>query len=397
MVSIEFDDPIWLAFGSLSVEPQVPTCRHCGVSGEKTCLLEGAMVCTACHSVVGRQIDYGAEWRYYGAEDLRSCNPTRCCPPMTTTLTKKNAHEVQVQLLGSIVSRGPRRNASQWYRKTEAMTTAAADRVETGRQVQRYQIWNTLSYRDRVLGSVFDTLSITMTHHCLPNIIIEEAKNLYQRVTSMRITRGANRKGVIAACAFVACKRCGVPRSLREIADMFDIDRGVTTRACRLVDEVVDDRSTVNSEPTDFVGRFCSKLQLPPGMREEVCEAVRHIDRECIICDAMPTSIVAGTIAFVTAHYKDVAIRSRKNAGPPSLPPSVAVLPTNDDISKVCQVAITTISKIVKRLQPHREALLKLLPPLPTLPPPSDKPVPPSDKPSLLKPKPRSRRLKATT
>jgi len=128
MVSIEFDDPIWLAFGSLSVEPQVPTCRHCGVSGEKTCLLEGAMVCTACHSVVGRQIDYGAEWRYYGVEYRRSCNPARCCPPMTTTRTNKNAHEVQVQLLGSIVSRGPRRNASRWYRKTEAMSALVRSR-----------------------------------------------------------------------------------------------------------------------------------------------------------------------------------------------------------------------------------------------------------------------------
>ncbi|KAG1653105.1 hypothetical protein FOA52_009113 [Chlamydomonas sp. UWO 241] len=252
------------------------------------------MVCMACHSVVGRQIDFGAEWRYYGAEDLRACNPTRCCPPMTTTL-KRNAHEVQVQLLGNIVSRGPRRNASQWYRKTEAMTTAAADRVETGRQVQRYQIWNTLSYRDRVLGGVFDTLSITMSHHCLPVIIIEEAKSLYQRVTSMRITRGANRKGMIAVCAFVACQRCGMPRSLLEIAEMFDIDRGV---ACRLVDDVVDDRGSSSSEPADFVGRFCSKLQLPPDIQQEVCRIVHQIDHQCIICDAMPTSIVAGAISL---------------------------------------------------------------------------------------------------
>ena len=36
------------------------------------------IVCTACGTVQYKRIDFGAEWRYYGFDDNKSTNPTRC-------------------------------------------------------------------------------------------------------------------------------------------------------------------------------------------------------------------------------------------------------------------------------------------------------------------------------
>ena len=66
-------------------------------------------------------------------------------------------------------------------------------------------------------------------------MIIDEASSLYTIISSTKISRGSNRKGIIAACVFYACKECNVPRSSKEIANMFDIDITVMTKGCVVV------------------------------------------------------------------------------------------------------------------------------------------------------------------
>lgn len=342
---ISLSDPIWSVFdevcpkgneGCVLSEKDRP-CRFCGRDSDGLFLMDGNIVCGSCHSLNGRQLDYGAEWRYYGSEDVRaSANMTRCSPSMTL-FSAPDAPQV----LGSVVSRCPRKWVSHWGKKTEKSSDVAAQKIETGRQMQRFQMWNTMSYRDRVHGIVQNTMMVNLSHQCMPSVILEEAKSIYQRLSQERITRGSRREGVIAASVYVACKRCDVPRSIREVADIFNIPMDVMTRAHRLVDHVLGgDNTMVSSEPCHFVGRFCSKLDLPADITDTVRELVKVIDDRSVIYDAMPTSIVAGAILSI------VTVRRTKNT----------TLPQNDTISAVCQVATTTMSKIMKRLNAHPES-----------------------------------------
>jgi len=334
------DDPIWSAFDCDDNDDDVVVvdkgCRFCAAKDAKLQLIDGNIVCTTCFSLNGRQLDYSAEWRYYGQEDMRAANPARCSPAL--------AGSSQVPVLGSIVSRGPRKVCSNWSKKTEKSSDAESQKLDTGRQMQRFQLWNTLSYKDRVMNSVWNTMIVNMSHEGMPNIILEEAKSIYQRLAAERITRGSRREGVIAASVYMACKRCDVPRSIREIADMFGIRMDVMTRAHRLIDDVLGgDNTMTSSEPCHFVGRFCSKLEMPQGLTDIVRRLVEYTEANSIIYDAMPTSIVAGTILYVIgAMRKDPEYVS-------------VILPSNEQISSVCQVASTTMSKIMKRIQAHPE------------------------------------------
>jgi len=56
---------------------------------------EGQHVCGSCSSILGRVIDMGAEWRFYGAEDSRDSDPTRCGMPTNNLMPKSS--------LGSVV------------------------------------------------------------------------------------------------------------------------------------------------------------------------------------------------------------------------------------------------------------------------------------------------------
>ena len=47
---------------------------------------------------------------------------------------------------------------------------------------------------------------------------------MYKILSEAKISRGANRKGLIASCIYTACKIKKVPRSAKEIADIFDLN-----------------------------------------------------------------------------------------------------------------------------------------------------------------------------
>jgi transcription initiation factor TFIIB len=302
-----------------------PPCEHCGTGVLK--MHEGNFVCVSCCSVGGRQLDYGAEWRFYGT-DSSQANPTRCCPPTNSLL----------QSAGSVIAGSARRRASQWAKRSEATADASSAASHAGRTVQRYQAWSSMSYRDRVLCGVFDTLSSSAAHHGLPACILEEAKVLYKRVSDARITRGENRSAVIAVSVYLACKSCGVPRSLKEVAEMFDMSTRALTKATHTFQQVDAGTDSGTSTPADFVRRFCSRLGMRPDAVELTLRVVERADELAVVCDAMPTSIVGGAILLVGNEL------------------SLGL--TKADIASVCLVAPTTVAKTHKRLLAFRSQLL---------------------------------------
>ena len=53
------------------------------------------LTCSKCGTVQSKDIDLGAEWRYYGCDDNKTNNPTRCGMPTNEFLPKSS--------LGSII------------------------------------------------------------------------------------------------------------------------------------------------------------------------------------------------------------------------------------------------------------------------------------------------------
>jgi transcription initiation factor TFIIB len=294
---------------------QTSRCEHCGSCAIH--VVEGNLSCTACNSVLGRFIDSAAEWRYYGAEDARG-DPSRCCPP---------ANEL-IPTMGSIVGRCSRRG----YHHHQDPGTSS-----TGRMLQRYQMWNSLSYRERTLCGVFDLLSVSAAQHGISTCILEEAKALYKRISEAKISRGENRNAMVACSLYMSCKSNKVPRSIKEIAAMFNLRVSAMTKSCRMFQRTVN-MDVASSCPLDFVGRFCSRM----GMPQPAIDATRHVVAKAeelgVLCESTPPAVVAGAIQLVNV-YRQLDID--KSA-----------------ISEVCMVSPVTVSKCFKRLEMYRDRLL---------------------------------------
>ena len=203
--------------------------------------------------------------------------------------------------------------------------------------VQKYQIWNSLTYRERTLCGVFDTLAVNAAQHGIAPCILEEAKALYKRLADAKISRGENRTALIASSLYLSCKSNHVPRSVKEIAAMFDIRVAAMTKGCRIFQQAVQ-LQLDSSAPSDFVGRFCSRLGVDAAATDFARRIVHRADELGILSEATPPSVVSGAIMMANVE--------------------LGVGITRKDLAEACMVSPATVVKCYKRLVEVREHLM---------------------------------------
>ena len=278
----------------------------------------GTYICNNCGDIKDLSIDYNAEWRYYGNDDTKNSDPTRCGLP-TNELLPQSSH-------GSTVSF---KNGESYEMK----------------KIRNYHGWNAMPYKERSLYNVFDSIQVRATNSGITSCIVEEAKVLYKSIAESKISRGSNRKGLIAACIYKACKVKSVPRSHKEIATIFEIEVKHMTKGCKKFDEIMHTNKNntqsadiIGSQSLDYIQRFCSKLNLSP----EVFELCKHVCQKAeeysLVSENTPPSIASGSI-WLICSILNINI-------------------TKKDISKICKISEVTISKCYKKLLNHHVHIL---------------------------------------
>ncbi len=271
---------------------------------------DGLTICSICSSEITNIVD-NPEWRYYGYNDSKNKDPTRCGMPENVLLPKSS--------LGTSISYGKK--------------------DETSQKINMLQQWNSMPYSERSLYKVFENIGAVCKSNGLPQKISNTAKSLYSIISKTKISRGNNRKGIIAACVYHACKECDVPRSINELSHMFSIPSTVMTKGCKNYTEIMRmnksnrDRSFKINDVNlyDFIDRFSSKISL----KEEEIEIIRKIAVLCeknkLINDNTPPSMASGCI-YLYCKIKGNKINKK-------------------DISDVCKISEVTINKCYKKLE----------------------------------------------
>ena len=291
-------------------------CSSCNQFGLVT--ENNLMVCNLCGTIDRISFDTGAEWRYYGSDDNKYVDPTRCGLPTNELLPESS--------LGSVVS----------YKNNESYDM---------KKIRNYHSWNAMPYKERSLYNVFDSIQIRAINNGIPACIIDEAKIMYKSISETRISRGANRKGIIASCIYKACKLKNVPRSAKEIADIFQLNVRHMTKGCKKFDEIMNINkkkqipvSISNSDSNDFVHRFCSYLNIGEEIYS-ICDYVcKSAEKYYLVSENTPPSIAAGSI-YLVCSILDINISKK-------------------DISTSCKISEVTISKCYKKLFKYHNYLL---------------------------------------
>jgi transcription initiation factor TFIIIB Brf1 subunit/transcription initiation factor TFIIB len=185
-----------------------------------------------------------------------------------------------------------------------------------------------LKHRDRATHAIFQELQSRMSvqHNALHPSVLEDIKSLYTEVSTHASTYRVRKINLIAACTYEACKRHGVPRSAKEICEIFDIKPKSFSMGCRYFRNAVSDASHVVASPCDFVHRFTSKLGLGRGSCDSVLEKIENLVSEFGKNSIAPQSLAAACICLCN----------------PSL--------CSKHVSQVCGVSDATITRCIKQV-----------------------------------------------
>uniref|UniRef100_A0A6C0KW80 Cyclin-like domain-containing protein n=1 Tax=viral metagenome TaxID=1070528 RepID=A0A6C0KW80_9ZZZZ len=306
------EDEMWSLLSELRGDsPKLPEeleldcCEKC--KGIQLIIDEGQNICLECNTVQSRIIDVTAEWRYYGIDDSRDGDPTRCGMPSNDLLPKSS--------LGSII--GGRKGDNRDMRR-----------------IRMYQMWNSMPYWERTLYNIFDKLTNNTTNHGIPSKVIEDAKVLYKKASEKKISRGDNKDGLIASCIYYACLINKLPRSPKEIARMFHIDPNVLTKGNARF-QILLQINVDSSNPDDYITRFGSRLNMNYTDVQKCKEFAKKLDELEIVSENAPTSVAAGAL-FYYCTLNDLDFSKKQ-------------------IADVCEVSEVTITKCYKRLLKYKD------------------------------------------
>jgi transcription initiation factor TFIIB len=285
---------------------------------------EGFNCCSnkKCGKIYKEILDFGAEWRFYKADDTNSSDPTRCGMPINPLL-KESSFGCKITC-----------NSNSSYEM---------------RKIRRYTDWQSMPYKEKSKYDDFQIITIHASNSGIPKNIIDDAIRYYDKISSGKTYRGINRDGILAASIYISCSINETPRTSKEIATIFKLDNTSATKGCKnalsILNELEKDEEekTVlhNSTPSSFIHRYCSKLSINNELTQLCMFIAAIVEKQNLIPENTPHSISAGIVYFVC--QKCNLNISKKY------------------INNISQISEVTINKCYKKLEIYES---KLIPPV---------------------------------
>jgi transcription initiation factor TFIIB len=284
---------------------------------------EGFLTCTntKCGVIYKDMLEQGAEWRYYGADDTQSSDPTRCGMPINPLL-----HESS---FGCKVICGGKTSYEM-------------------RKIRRYTEWQGMPYREKSQYDEFQKITILANQSGIPKLIVDDAMRYHKRISEAKTFRGLNRDGIIAASIYVAARINNYPRTAKEIATIFHLDNTAATKGCKNAISIInelehemensDKTNLCQTTPIAFIDRYCSKLNINSELTK-LCKFVAvRIQKNNLIPENTPHSIAGGIVYFVSQICN---VNISKKA-----------------VSNISEISEVTINKCYKKLSSMTEQLI---------------------------------------
>jgi transcription initiation factor TFIIB len=106
----------------------------------------------------------------------------------------------------------------------------------------------------------------------LPKNVIETSAKLYRHALQKKLIRGRTIQSVVVASTYMACRQCGIPRTLKDIANAANITKKIAARNYRfLLKELKPKVPRVN--PSGYISKIVNKLDLS-GETERIAEKI---------------------------------------------------------------------------------------------------------------------------
>ena len=207
----------------------------CKCGGTKVIGSENLQVCTTCGVVDGYYIDDGAEWTSGVSEGGVVSDPARCGMPSDTELF-----------------------SAAWGAGLMINSRGASYAV---RRMAKVNFHSSMNHKDRALFHAYKDIELAaLTRLNLPASVIRDAKVMYKKFNTEKLTRGAVRSGIKANCVLASCKLASIPRTTKEVADAFEIPSKDISRTSQMFRETLLGGTAATEGVQPKITRACDVL-----------------------------------------------------------------------------------------------------------------------------------------
>ncbi len=292
-------------------------CPNCGNTDFINDYERAEVICKGCGLVLEENIiDQGPEWRAFDHEqrDKR----TRVGAPTTYTIHDKGLTTmIDWKNKDSHGGAIPVNNVAQMYRL---------------RKLQR---------KSRISGATERNLAFALTELdrnsstlSLPRSVREDASTIYRDAVKNKLIRGRSIEGVVAASLYAACRRCKVPRTLDELAEVSRVTKKEIGRTYRFLARELNIKLPPTS-PIDYVPRFASELGLSGEVQSRAIDIIEKAMEKELTSGKGPTGVAAAAL-----YIASVLVGERK---------------TQRDVADIAGVTEVTIRNRYKELTEQLE------------------------------------------
>ena len=309
-----------------SPKPSLPSENGCRICDSQLMIMEdGFPTCTnkKCGLIYRDTLDYSPEWRFYGAEDKNSKDPTRCGNPINPLL-----HE------------------SSFGCKILCNQNASYEM----KRIRKWTEWQAMPHREKALYDEFQFITVMAKNAGIPRIFIDDAMAIHKDISEQKMFRGMNRDGIKAASIYISCRLNDCPRTSHEIAEIFKLDKTAATNGCSMSVNILcnlerngkslnaNTDDLCSTTPSSFIERYCSRLNINTELTKLAKFIAKKIETSGYINDNTPHSIAAGIIYFIGQECN---------------------LPiTKTNVKQICGVSEVTINKCYKKMDVIKDKLI---------------------------------------
>ncbi len=296
-----------------SREPaKIQSCPECGSTRIMRDYECAELVCMNCGFVLAAKMtDRGPEWRAF--DDEQRSKRTRVGAPLTYTIHDKG--------LSTMID---------WHdRDIYGKSLSPGQKA----QVYRLRKWQrrirVSDATERNLAFALSEITKIANNLNLPKSILETASVIYRKAVKERLIRGRSIQGVTAAAIYLACRQCGLARTLEEIAQASTMNKKEVGRSYRFLIKELN-YSIPPVKPSQYVTKFSNQLTMQ-GKVEEIAHKILASAKELKLTSGRgPTGIAAAA-----SYIASVLTGERK---------------TQREIAEIAQVTEVTIRNRYKEL-----------------------------------------------
>ncbi|MBN1762015.1 MAG: transcription initiation factor IIB [Methanomicrobia archaeon] len=243
------------------MEKPIEKCPECGSKNIIVDPKHAELYCADCGVVLAEAlIDRGPEWRAYDWE--QAAQRIRTGPPLSYRIHDKG------------------------------LSTAVPKELP---QVGRLRGRIGMDSSDKTLALALGELERMASALKLPKDIREATSVLYRRAKRENLIKGRSLEELVSAMLYITCREYGVPRTLKEIANVSKMPLKKIRRAYLFLVKELEIK-VAPARPARFIPRFCSTLGLSDTVRERAIEILRKSRGLGLAKGWSPTGVAAAAI-----------------------------------------------------------------------------------------------------